>query len=122
MIIIVAHQEIDLANPKSNEKKSGFLPIERDWFSKLLNSGFVDIYRHRNPETIIYSWWDQRFKARDRNIGWRIDYFVVDEATVPLVLETGIHNEFLGSDHCPISLTLDWDAPKAVFVQTEEVK
>ena len=118
----VAHQEIDLANPKSNEKKSGFLPIERDWFSKLLSSGFVDIYRHRNPETIIYSWWDQRFKARDRNIGWRIDYFVVDEATVPLVLETGIHNEFLGSDHCPISLTLDWDAPKAVFVQTEEVK
>lgn len=117
----VAHQEIDLANPKSNEKKSGFLPAERDWFTRLLGSGFVDIYRHKYPETIMYTWWDQRFKARERNIGWRIDYFVVDEKTVDLVREVGIHNEFLGSDHCPVSLTLDWAAPKALFDLTVEV-
>lgn len=117
----VAHQEIDLANPKSNEKKSGFLPVERDWFTKLLSKGFVDVYRHRNPETVMYTWWDQRFKARDRNIGWRIDYFVVDEKTLPLVQEAGIHNEFMGSDHCPISLTLSWDAPKAIFDPAVEV-
>lgn len=117
----VAHQEIDLANPKSNEKKSGFLPVERDWFTKLLSRGFVDIYRQRNPETVIYSWWDQRFKARERNVGWRIDYFVVDEKTVPLVKEAGIHNEYMGSDHCPISLEIDWAAPRAVFDPVVEV-
>ena len=102
----VAHEEIDLANPKTNMKKSGFLQIERDWFTKLLNSGFVDIFRKLNPEKIMYTWWDQRFKARDRNIGWRIDYFVIDEKTVDLVEDTDIWNEFYGSDHCPVVLTL----------------
>lgn len=102
----VAHNEIDLANPKANSKVSGFLPIERDWFTKLLGSGFVDIYRYFNPETIIYTWWDQRFKARDRNVGWRIDYFVVDEKTVDLIEKAEIHNDFYGSDHCPISIDL----------------
>lgn len=102
----VAHEEIDLANPKTNMKKSGFLQIERDWFTKLLNSGFVDIFRKLNPEKIMYTWWDQRFKARDRNIGWRIDYFVVDDKTVDLVEDTDIWNEFYGSDHCPVVLTL----------------
>ncbi|MFB0918015.1 MAG: exodeoxyribonuclease III, partial [Clostridiaceae bacterium] len=102
----VAHEEIDLANPKTNMKKSGFLQIERDWFTKLLNSGFVDIFRKLNPEKIMYTWWDQRFKARDRNIGWRIDYFVVDDKTVDLVEDTDIWNEVYGSDHWPVVLTL----------------
>lgn len=100
----VAHMPIDLANPKQNENKSGFLPIERDWFSKFLSKGFVDIWREQNPEVVKYSWWDARFKSRDRNVGWRIDYFVIDEKTVPLVEKTEILNEYLGSDHCPISL------------------
>lgn len=104
----VAHQEIDLANPKSNEKTSGFLPEERDWFSRFLDAGFVDVYRRLNPDQVIYTWWDQRFRARDRNVGWRIDYFVVDEATLPLVLDAQILNEYMGSDHCPLTLTLDW--------------
>lgn len=102
----VAHNEIDLANPQSNMKKSGFLPIEREWFTKLLDSGFVDIYRKMYPETVMYTWWDQRFKARERNVGWRIDYFVVDEKTEELIEGCDIHNDFYGSDHCPISLTL----------------
>lgn len=109
----VAHQEIDLANPKNNEKTSGFLPIERDWFTKFLDAGFVDVYRRMNPEKVIYTWWDQRFRARDRNVGWRIDYFVVDEATVPLVQDAQILNDYMGSDHCPLTLTLDWPVQAA---------
>jgi exodeoxyribonuclease-3 len=102
----VAHEEIDLANPESNQKTSGFLPIERAWFTKLLASGFVDIYRQRNPEEVIYTYWDQRFRARDRNIGWRIDYFVLSEGMEDEVEEVRIYNELFGSDHCPLSLTL----------------
>lgn len=100
----VAHNEIDLKNPKSNETTSGFLPVEREWFAKLLASGFRDVFRDRNPMTEIYTWWDQRFKARDRNVGWRIDYFVVSDNGVDLVKDAGVHNEYFGSDHCPISL------------------
>jgi len=102
----VAHEEIDLANPESNEKTSGFLPMERQWFSKLLSHGFADIYRDRNPEKVIYTWWDQRFRARDRNAGWRIDYFVISEEVVKEVEDATIYNELMGSDHCPLSLTL----------------
>lgn len=102
----VAHEEIDLANPKSNQKTSGFLPIERDWFSKLLSYGFTDIYRHLNPEKVIYTYWDQRFKARDRNVGWRIDYFVVSDNMLDDVKEVNIHNHIMGSDHCPLSMTI----------------
>ncbi|PKK38686.1 Exodeoxyribonuclease III [Clostridiaceae bacterium JG1575] len=109
----VAHEPIDLANPKSNEKNSGFLPIERDWFTRLLGQGFVDVYRRQNPDKVIYTWWDQRFRARDRNVGWRIDYFVVNEALMPYVKEAAIYNERMGSDHCPLSLTLDWPAQPA---------
>ena len=105
----VAHHEIDLAHPQSNANTSGFLPMERDWFTKFLAAGFVDVWRQRNPDTVLYTWWDQRFRARDRNAGWRIDYFVVDAATVPLVTDAAIHNEFMGSDHCPVTLTLDWE-------------
>ncbi len=102
----VAHHEIDLANPESNKKTSGFLPIERDWFTKLLEHGFVDAWRERNPEVVKYTWWDQRFRARDRNAGWRIDYFVVSENMTQDVLDLSIYNDIMGSDHCPLSLTL----------------
>ena len=111
----VAHQEIDLANPEKNQKTSGFLPIERDWFTRLLDKGFIDIFRKRNPDTVIYSWWDQRFRARDRNVGWRIDYFVVDEKTEERVLAAEILNEYMGSDHCPVTLLLDVQARPAVI-------
>lgn len=102
----VAHNEIDLANPETNQKTSGFLPIERDWFTKLLSHGFVDAWRARNPEEVKYTWWDQRFRARDRNAGWRIDYFVVSENVLEDVDDLTIYNDIMGSDHCPLSLTL----------------
>jgi exodeoxyribonuclease-3 len=102
----VAHNEIDLANPETNQKTSGFLPIERDWFTKLLSHGFVDTWRARNPEEVKYTWWDQRFRARDRNAGWRIDYFVVSENVLEDVDDLTIYNDIMGSDHCPLSLTL----------------
>lgn len=102
----VAHNEIDLANPETNQKTSGFLQIERDWFSKLLSHGFVDAWRARNPEEVKYTWWDQRFRARDRNAGWRIDYFVVSENVLEDVDDLTIYNDIMGSDHCPLSLTL----------------
>lgn len=102
----VAHNEIDLANPDTNRKTSGFLDIERDWFTKLLGHGFVDVYREANPEKVIYTYWDQRFRARDRNMGWRIDYFVVSENVLGDIEDMAIYNEIMGSDHCPLSLTL----------------
>lgn len=102
----VAHNEIDLANPESNRKTSGFLEIERNWFTKLLENGYVDVYRQMNPEKVIYTYWDQRFKARDRNVGWRIDYFVVSKNAADDVEAAEIYNDIMGSDHCPLSLTL----------------
>ncbi|MFH5836364.1 exodeoxyribonuclease III [Proteiniclasticum sp. C24MP] len=102
----VAHNEIDLANPESNRKTSGFLQIERDWFTKLLSHGYADVWRDRNPEEVKYTWWDQRFRARDRNAGWRIDYFVVSENMLEDVEDLSIYNDIMGSDHCPLSLTL----------------
>lgn len=105
----VAHHEIDLKHPKENMKVSGFLPVERDWFTRLLASGFHDVYRDRNPETEIYTWWDQRFRARDRNAGWRIDYFVVSDNAADIVEDAQVHNEYFGSDHCPISLIIKED-------------
>ncbi len=103
----VAHNEIDLANPETNRNTSGFLQIERDWFSKLLSHGFIDVYRHMNEDKVIYTYWDQRFKARDRNMGWRIDYFVVSENMIDDVKETNIYNHIMGSDHCPLSMTIN---------------
>ena len=102
----VAHNEIDLANPESNRKTSGFLEIERNWITKLLENGYVDVYRQMNPEKVIYTYWDQRFKARDRNVGWRIDYFVVSKNAADDVEAAEIYNDIMGSDHCPLSLTL----------------
>lgn len=104
-----AHNEIDLKNPKANEKTSGFLRIERDWLDRIVANGYVDTFRHFHPDTVKYSWWTYRFKARDRNIGWRIDYFFVTEDLIKRgrVKEAFIDNDIFGSDHCPIGLVLE---------------
>ena len=104
-----AHNEIDLKNPKANENTSGFLRIERDWLDRISANGYVDTYRHFNPDTVKYSWWTYRFKARDRNIGWRIDYFFVTQNIIDKgwIKETTINNDIYGSDHCPIGLVLE---------------
>ena len=104
-----AHNEIDLANPKANENTSGFLRIERDWLDRIVDRGYVDTYRHLHPDTVKYSWWTYRFKARERNIGWRIDYFFATRDLIDAgrVKETFIDNDIHGSDHCPIGLTVE---------------
>lgn len=102
-----AHQEIDLKNPKENEKVSGFLPEERDWITKYLGHGFVDVYRQLYPDRVQYTWWTYRFQARQRNIGWRLDYFLVSEKFVKRVVDVEINEDVLGSDHCPVTLTID---------------
>lgn len=101
-----AHTEIDLRNPKQNQNTSGFLPEERAWIDRYLDHGFIDAYRFLYPDLIKYTWWTYRFGARQRNIGWRLDYFLVSEKLAPLVKEVEIHDDVLGSDHCPVSLTL----------------
>lgn len=102
-----AHQAIDLARPKDNEKISGFLQIERDWIDKLLKTGFIDTFRHFNPEEKDkYTWWSMRTRARDRNVGWRIDYFFVSENLKQNLKNAEIHADVMGSDHCPISIEL----------------
>ena len=101
----VAHNEIDLKNPKPNMGNSGFTEEERQKFSSLLDAGFIDSFRYFYPEqTDAYTWWSYMSKVRERNIGWRIDYFVVSERLVPSLKEATIHHEVLGSDHCPIVL------------------
>ena len=103
----VAHREIDLKNPKSNRKNAGFTDEEREGFQQLLDAGFVDTVRHFYPDqTDIYSWWSYRFRAREKNAGWRIDYFVVSEALRPLLESAAIHTEIFGSDHCPVEVVL----------------
>lgn len=103
----VAHQEIDLKNPKSNRRNAGFTDEERQKFSQLLASGFTDTFRLLHPEQVTYSWWSYRFKAREKNAGWRIDYFVTSQRLDSHVKEAGIHNKIYGSDHCPVELVLD---------------
>jgi exodeoxyribonuclease-3 len=104
-----AHNEIDLANPKANANISGFLRIERDWLDRIVKSGYVDTFRHLHPDTVRYSWWTYRFKARERNIGWRIDYFFVSRELIEkgCVKEAFIDNTIFGSDHCPTGLILE---------------
>jgi len=104
-----AHNEIDLKNPKPNEKTSGYLRIERDWLDRITENGYIDTFRHFHPDTVKYSWWTYRFKARDRNVGWRIDYFFVTRDIIDRgwVKEAFIDNDILGSDHCPIGLVLE---------------
>ena len=102
-----AHKPIDLKNPKANEKTSGFLPIEREWIDKFMSHRYIDIFRKFHPdEPEQYSWWTYRFGARSRNVGWRIDYFFVTEDLVDFVTDAYITPEVMGSDHCPIVLTV----------------
>jgi exodeoxyribonuclease-3 len=102
-----AHKEIDLAHPKGNEKISGFLPIEREWIDRFVSHGFVDTFRHFHKEPEQYTWWDVKTRARDRNIGWRIDYFFISENLLPFLSDAFIMPEIMGSDHCPIGIVLD---------------
>ncbi|WP_028560203.1 exodeoxyribonuclease III [Paenibacillus pinihumi] len=104
----VAHQEIDIKNAKSNHGNSGFTAEERGKMTELLGSGFIDTFRHLHPDrTDAYTWWSFMPKVRERNIGWRIDYFLISERLAPLVQDAAIDAHILGSDHCPISLTMD---------------
>ncbi len=102
----VAHREIDLKNPKTNEHNPGYSPEERAKMTELLASGFVDTFRALHPDEVKYSWWSYRFSAREKNVGWRIDYFLVSERLLPCVKDAQIHNEIMGSDHCPVSILL----------------
>lgn len=102
----VAHEEIDLKNPKTNHFSAGFSDEERAKFSDLLGCGFADTFRCLYPERILYSWWSYMYHAREKNVGWRIDYFVVSERLMPRVKDSLIYTEVMGSDHCPIGLVL----------------
>jgi exodeoxyribonuclease-3 len=101
-----AHNEIDLKNPKGNKNTSGFLPKERAWIDKYLSHGFVDIFRLLYPERVTYTWWTYLANARKNNTGWRLDYFLISEALVPDVKIVEVHADILGSDHCPVTLTI----------------
>jgi exodeoxyribonuclease-3 len=101
-----AHNEIDLARPKENSKVSGFLPEERAWMDKFISHGYVDTFRHFNKEPEQYTWWDMKSGARERNVGWRLDYFFVSENLLPSVTRAFIMPEVMGSDHCPVGLVL----------------
>jgi exodeoxyribonuclease-3 len=104
----VAHKEIDLKNPKGNRQNPGFTDEERGQFTNLLEAGFVDTFRHFYPDqTDIYSWWSYRFQARQKNVGWRIDYFVASNDLKPRLKDAKIHTEIFGSDHCPVELTIE---------------
>ena len=102
----VAHEEIDLKNPKTNRRNAGFTDEEREKMTILLNNGFVDTFRHLYPEQVTYSWWSYRFRAREKNAGWRIDYFLISERLKERLVDAKIHTEILGSDHCPVELEL----------------
>ena len=104
----VAHNEIDLKNPKTNRKNAGFSDEEREKMTKLLSSGFIDTFRYFYPDkTDIYSWWSYRFSAREKNAGWRIDYFIVSQSLANNLKDAEVHTEILGSDHCPVVLEID---------------
>ena len=104
----VAHQEIDLKNPKNNRKNAGFTDEERQKFTELMKAGFMDAFRYFYPEQEgVYSWWSYRFRAREKNAGWRIDYFCVSESLKEKLIDAKIHTEVFGSDHCPVELTVE---------------
>jgi exodeoxyribonuclease-3 len=102
-----AHKEIDLARPKENEKISGFLPIERAWIDKFIDHGYVDTFRYFNKQPNQYSWWDMKTRARERNVGWRIDYFFVNKEFMSNVKNAFIMQDVMGSDHCPIGIEIE---------------
>lgn len=104
----VAAEEIDLKNPKTNRKNAGFSDEEREKFRQLKSAGFIDTFRYLHPETVKYSWWSYMFKAREKNAGWRIDYFLVSDRIKDKISKAEIHNEILGSDHCPVSIEVDF--------------
>lgn len=104
----VAHKEIDIKNPTTNRRNAGFTDEEREKFTRLLESGFIDTFRHLNPTLAgAYSWWSYRFHARERNAGWRIDYFLISNSLLPRLADAKIHSEITGSDHCPVELDLN---------------
>jgi len=109
----VAHQEMDLKNPKTNRQNPGFSDQERAKMTRLLESGFADTFRTLHPEEITYSWWSYRFHAREKNAGWRIDYFIVSRRLLPRVTDAAIRTEVYGSDHCPVVLQLDTSSGQA---------
>jgi exodeoxyribonuclease-3 len=102
----VAHEEIDIKNPKTNRHNAGFTDEERAKFSELLAAGFTDSFRFKYPDEVKYSWWSYRFQARQKNAGWRIDYFVISDRLRERLDDARIHTDILGSDHCPVELTL----------------
>lgn len=102
-----AHTEMDIKNAKANEKTSGFLPIERAWIDKFISNGYTDTFRYFNKDEIKYSWWSYRFKARERNAGWRIDYHFVSNNLLSKITDAGILNEVVGSDHCPVTIEIE---------------
>lgn len=103
----VAHEEIDLKNPATNHFSAGFSDEERGKMTELLSAGFVDTWRFQHPQDVKYSWWSYRMAARERNVGWRIDYFLVSESLRSRIVSTEIHNDIFGSDHCPVELVLE---------------
>ena len=102
----VAHEEIDIKNPKTNRRNAGFTDEEREKMTILLNDGFTDSFRYLHPDEVTYSWWSYRFKAREKNAGWRIDYFLVSDRIKEQITEAKIHTEIMGSDHCPVEVDL----------------
>jgi exodeoxyribonuclease-3 len=102
-----AHKEIDLKNPKANEKNTGFLPEERVWIDRYLEHGFIDAYRELYPQEEKYTWWTYRFNARSKDVGWRLDYYLVTKNVMKKTKDVIIHSEVMGSDHCPVSLVLE---------------
>ncbi len=102
-----AHKEIDLARPKENEDVSGFLPIEREWMDKFVSHGYVDTFRYFNEDPHNYTWWDLKSRARERNVGWRLDYFFVTDDMLPWLRDAFIMSEVMGSDHCPVGIRIE---------------
>lgn len=103
----IAHKPIDLARPKDNEDNPGYLPEEREWMSKFIDAGYVDTFRKFYPEEVKYTWWSYRTRAREKNIGWRIDYFCINKESEDILIDSGIRNDMFGSDHCPIYIDIN---------------
>jgi exodeoxyribonuclease-3 len=103
----VAHNEIDLARPKENSNQIGFLPTERAWVDRVQEAGFIDTFRALHPEEVKYSWWDQKTHSRERNVGWRIDYFFISQSLIENLKKAEIRNDIYGSDHCPVALEVE---------------
>jgi len=104
----VAHEEIDIKNPKTNHFSAGFTDQEREKMTRLLSNGFIDTFRYKYPDRVLYSWWSYMRQAREKNVGWRLDYFIVSDALKENIKDADIHTQILGSDHCPVSLEIEF--------------